>query len=54
MRSLLVVEDLRPNDKFSSQNVRVIRPGGGLEPKHLDQVMGKALVAGTLLTWEAL
>lgn len=57
-RSLYVVEDVRAGEAFSSRNVRPIRPGLGLPPKYLDQVLGKTarrdLPKGTPLTWEEL
>jgi pseudaminic acid synthase len=52
-RSLFVVQDINQGDLLTSQNVRVIRPGHGLEPRYLDAVMGKpassALTRGTPL-----
>ena len=40
-RSLFVVADIRRGDLFSDQNVRSIRPGYGLAPKYLPQIIGK-------------
>jgi pseudaminic acid synthase len=57
-RSLYVVRDLQAGEELTAQNVRAIRPGLGLPPKHLDQVLGlrvKAAVArGTPLSWSLL
>lgn len=54
-QSIYVCEDVRAGDVFDSTNVRIVRPGGGLEPKHWDQVMGSRArldaVKGTPLTW---
>ena len=55
-RSLFVVADVAPGEPFTSENVRCIRPGHGLAPKHLDEVLGRpattAVVRGTPLSWD--
>ena len=55
-RSLYIVKDLKAGDVLTRENVRAIRPGLGLPPKHLDEVLGRALKTdvrrGTALTWE--
>ena len=57
-RSLYVTEDVPSGGCFSRSNVRSIRPGNGLEPKHLQNVIGRraarAVKAGEPLTWEML
>ena len=40
-RSLYVVEDMKVGDVISERNVRSIRPGFGLHPKHYNEVLGK-------------
>lgn len=55
-RSLYVVADVRAGDRVTEDNVRSIRPAGGLEPVHLDVVLGRTFRAdaarGTALTWD--
>lgn len=40
-RSLYVAEDIRKGDIITEKNVRVVRPGFGIHPKYLSQVLGK-------------
>jgi len=55
-RSLFVVEDVQAGDPFTEDNVRSIRPGHGLPPRHLDSVIGSTAAydveRGTPLNWE--
>lgn len=55
-RSLFVVADVAPGELFGPHNVRAIRPGQGLPPHYLDQVLGKpatrAIERGTPLALE--
>ena len=57
-RSLYVVKDMDAGERFTAENVRAIRPGLGLPPKHFDEVIGRriarAVTRGTPLTWELL
>lgn len=55
-RSLFVVADINAGDSFTEANVRSIRPGAGLAPKHLPEVIGRKaarnLERGTPLAWD--
>jgi N-acetylneuraminate synthase len=55
-RSLFVVEDVAEGELLTEANVRAIRPGDGLPPKHLPEVLGRrttrAVERGTPLAWE--
>jgi pseudaminic acid synthase len=57
-RSLYVVENIGEGEVLTNNNVRIIRPGFGLAPKHLPDVIGKrarrALARGTALSWDAI
>lgn len=41
-RSLFAVRDIKAGDIITSDNVRSIRPGTGIKPKFLRQIMGKS------------
>lgn len=55
-RSLYVVTDVRAGDPVTEENVRSIRPTGGLEPDLIGTVLGRLFTAdaakGTPLTWD--
>ncbi|MFH1393761.1 MAG: pseudaminic acid synthase [Candidatus Micrarchaeota archaeon] len=54
-RSIFVIKDIEKGEDFSAENIRVIRPGNGLHPKHFEGVMGKKakleIKRGTPLDW---
>ncbi|WP_411844508.1 pseudaminic acid synthase [Schinkia azotoformans] len=55
-RSLYVAEDIRAGEVLTKENIKAIRPGFGLAPKHLKNVLGKKakvdIKKGTPLSWE--
>lgn len=40
-RSLYIAEDMRVGDVLTEQNLRSVRPGFGLHPKYLNEILGK-------------
>jgi N-acetylneuraminate synthase len=40
-RSIYVVRDVAAGDRLTAENIRSIRPGYGLPPKHLPNVLGR-------------
>ena len=57
-RSLYITADLQPGDRLTPDNLRAIRPGGGLPPKYLEVFMGqrvtRAVKLGTPVGWDLL
>ncbi|EGR8991342.1 pseudaminic acid synthase [Vibrio vulnificus] len=57
-RSLYVVTDIEAGEALTSENVRSIRPGFGLAPKHYDDILGRKakakIVRGTALQFDLL
>lgn len=57
-RSLYVVRDIAEGEAYTEENVRSIRPGYGLPPKFLSEVLGsrakRAVKRGTPLSWDLL
>lgn len=55
-RSIYVAEDMKAGDVFDSRNLRIVRPGHGLAPKLIENVMGKRITRdaskGTPLAWD--
>ena len=56
--SLYVAADVRAGDEVTLDNVRSVRPSGGLAPVHLPAVLGRRFTAdasvGTPVSWELL
>lgn len=57
-RSLYIAQDLQAGDVLTRGNLRCVRPGFGLAPKHLDSLLGQrigqAVKAGTPMAWALL
>lgn len=57
-RSIYVVKDIKSGEVFTKDNLRVIRPGDGLQPKYYETLLGKKaskdINAGTPFSWETL
>lgn len=49
---------MKAGDLLTRENLRVIRPGSGLAPKHYESLLGRRvnrdLAMGTAMTWEYL
>ncbi|AKD04890.1 pseudaminic acid synthase [Pontibacter korlensis] len=55
-RSVYAAKDIKAGEALTKENIRVIRPGLGLAPKHYDTLLGKTakqdIKAGTPLNWD--
>lgn len=55
-RSLFIAEDVKAGETITAANVRSVRPGFGLAPKYLSEILGKSFTTdaskGTPLSWE--
>ena len=57
-RSLFSARDIKAGEAMTAENVRSVRPGHGLPPKHLPEVLGKTakqdIPFGTPMSWDLL
>ncbi len=57
-RSLYAVKDIAAGEVLSRENMRSIRPGYGLAPRHFDEILGKKtrrpVKRGTPISWDLL
>jgi pseudaminic acid synthase len=57
-RSLYFVKPLKAGERVTADSVRSVRPGFGLAPKYLDEVVGSVLTVdvdfGTAVSWEVI
>lgn len=55
-RSIYVARPVKAGERFTKNNLRVVRPAFGLAPRYFEQVLGQtakvALAAGTALHWK--
>ena len=55
-RSLYAVADIAPGEMLTEANVRSIRPGYGLAPKFLSELLGRKargrIARGTAMRWD--
>lgn len=55
-RSLFVAKDMKKGEVFTEENIRSVRPGFGLPPKHFKDILGKkssqSITRGTPLDWK--
>jgi pseudaminic acid synthase len=55
-RSLFIIKDMKLGEVFEEKNIKCIRPGYGLHPRHLEEVLGreakKDIQKGTPLHWD--
>ncbi len=55
-RSIYISSDMRAGERFTPDNLRIVRPGKGLPPKFYDLLMGrpvtKDVTKGTAVTWD--
>ena len=54
-RSLFVASDMQEGEEFTSENLRIVRPGSGLPPKYYELLLGRRIKVaarkGTALDW---
>lgn len=57
-RSVFVVKDIAAGEKFTEDNIRIIRPGFGVKPKYLSDILtmraGVSLERGTPVSFDAM
>lgn len=57
-RSIYVAQDIKAGEALTNENIRIVRPGYGIEPKYIGVLLGKTakrdLAKGTPINWELL
>lgn len=56
-RSIYAYKDIKKGEKFTEKNIKVVRPGFGIEPKYYEKIIGKSATRnheqGDPITWES-
>lgn len=57
-RSIYVSKDINQGEEFTPDNIKIVRPGHGLEPKYFDKIIGRKasrdIKPGVALSWDEL
>ena len=40
-RSIFAIKNIKKGEKFTKENIKVVRPGYGLEPKYFNKILNK-------------
>ena len=55
-RSIYISENMKKGDVFTEKNLRIVRPGLGIEPKYFGIILGRKVICdakkGTALSWK--
>ena len=55
-RSIFCIQDIQKGQKITEDNIRIIRPGNGLQPKYYKEILGQTALRdierGTPLSFE--
>lgn len=43
-KSIVTIKDIKKDDKLTPENIDIKRPGGGIEPKYFDEILGKTAI----------
>jgi N-acetylneuraminate synthase len=57
-KSITSARDIKKGARIEEQDIAILRPGGGIEPKHFDEIVGRAakvdIKKGRQITWDML
>lgn len=55
-RSIYIARDMKKGEAFTEENLRIVRPGHGLPPRHFDALIGRRIARDALMgepmTWD--